>query len=122
MPLQFLLDENLRGPLWRAIQRHNAMGSYALDVIRVGDAPDLPLSTLDPAILLWAEKELRILVSFDKKTMIDHLANHLQSGHHCPGIFAIRRRTTVPEVLSFVVLAAYASEPHEWQDRIEFIG
>jgi hypothetical protein len=26
MPLRFLLDEHLRGPLWQAIQDHNAAG------------------------------------------------------------------------------------------------
>lgn len=37
MPLRFVLDENQRGPLWRAVIRHNQAGSYPLDVVRVGD-------------------------------------------------------------------------------------
>jgi hypothetical protein len=69
-----------------------------------------------------AEQEGRILVSYDKNTLAGHLADHLQTGHHSPGIFTIRRRITLAQVVSFLVLAAYASDPHEWQDRIEFIG
>ena len=31
MALAYLLDEHLRGPLWWAIQRHNARGSDLID-------------------------------------------------------------------------------------------
>jgi hypothetical protein len=93
-----------------------------VDVVRVGDPPDLSLGSLDPAVLAWAEREGRILVSYDKDTLATHLADHLHAGHHSPGVFTIRRRTTLSQVVSFLVLAAHASEPQEWQDRIEFIG
>jgi hypothetical protein len=55
MILGYLLDENLRGILWRAVQRHNALGIFPLDVKRVGDSPDLPLGSLDAELLRWAE-------------------------------------------------------------------
>jgi hypothetical protein len=42
MKLRYVLDEHLRGPLWRAIGRHNSAGVYPLDVLRVGDLADLP--------------------------------------------------------------------------------
>ncbi len=69
--LRFLLDEHLRGPLWSAIVRHNALGGLAIDALRVGDVPDLPLGIDDLSILSWAE---------DVHTMPGHLANHQQSG------------------------------------------
>ena len=43
MVLRYLLDEHLRGPLRRAVQWHNGRGSYPLDVVCVGDFPDLQL-------------------------------------------------------------------------------
>jgi hypothetical protein len=119
--LRYLLDEHLRGPLWRAIAWHNSRGSYPLDVVRVGDFPDLPLGTLDPDLLRWAQREARILVTHDPDTMPGHLADHLHAGEHSPGVFMIRPRSTLPAILSFLVDAAYASEPAEWQDRIHFI-
>jgi len=79
MPLRFVLDEIQRGLLWRAVIRHNQAGVCPLDVVRVGDLPDLPLGSADPDILLWCEREDRILVSFDKATLAGHLANHLQT-------------------------------------------
>jgi hypothetical protein len=48
MALRYVLDENLRGRLWSAFQRHNAAGVDRVDVTRVGDPLDLPLGTADP--------------------------------------------------------------------------
>jgi hypothetical protein len=69
MPLNYVLDEDSRGPLWVAIRQHNARDTDPIDVVRVGDLPAIPLSTPDPVLLAWAEREGRILVSRDKKTM-----------------------------------------------------
>jgi len=121
MTLRYVLDEHLRGPLWRAIQWHNSSGVYPLDVVRVGDPADLPLGTDDPGLLLWAEREQRILVNHDLDTMPTHLADHLAAGRHSPGVFMIRPDSTLPQILSFLRNAAYASDPDEWQDRIQFI-
>src|SRR6266852_8081809 len=117
MALRYVLDEHLRGPLWRAIQWHNSLGVYPLDVVRVGDPADLPLGTGDPAILLWAEREQRILVTQDTDSMPTHLADHLAAGGHSPGVFMVRHHSTLPQILSFLRDAAYASELSEWQDQ-----
>jgi hypothetical protein len=121
MPLAFLLDEHLRGLLWRAIQRHNAGGLELLDAIRVGDAPDLPMGILDPAILLCAERAGRILISRDVSTLHGHLADHLQAGNHSPGIFMVRRRCQLAQVVAFLIEAAYRSDAATWENRIEYI-
>jgi Domain of unknown function (DUF5615) len=115
MPLRYVLDEHLRGPLWRAIQSHNSAGVYPLDVVRVGDPIDLPLGTDDPTLLSWAEREQRILVTFDPDTMPLHLADHLAAGLHSSGVFMIRPRSALPQLVGFLRDAAYASEPAEWQ-------
>jgi Domain of unknown function (DUF5615) len=121
MPLRYVLDENLRGPLWNAIQQHNASGMDPLDAVRVGDPPDLPLRTADPAILLWAEREGRVLVTGDRRSMATHLADHLQAGHHSPGIFLMRRRGTLAQVVFYLVLADRIGDPGDLRDRIEHI-
>lgn len=94
MPLLYVLDEDVRGPLWRHILRYNARGIDPIDVIRVGDFDDLPLGILDPDILLWCEASNRVLISHDRSTTPSHLKNHLAAGHHCPGDDACHRCKT----------------------------
>jgi hypothetical protein len=121
MALAYLLDENQRGVLWRAIQRNNALGDDPLDVTRVGDPFDLPLGTDDAGVLQWAEANDRILISRDSKTLATHLDLHLVAGRHSPGVFLLRHHATVREILSFLQEAAYASTPDEWRDCIEYV-
>ena len=87
----------------------------------LGDLPDLPLGSTDADILRWSEREQRILVTFDKTTLPQHLTTHLQAGNHCPGVFVLRRDSRLSQVVNHLALVAYASEVWEWQDRIEFI-
>ena len=121
MPIRFLLDENLRGPMWDAVQRHNAAGLDPIDVVRVGDPADLPCGTSDPVVLLWAEREGRILESNDRKNMAAHLRAHLQTEHHCPGIFLVRRNSSVAALVFHLVQAAYAGDPGDFLDRVGYI-
>ena len=121
MPLRYLLDEHFRGPLWRAIQQHNAGGAYPIDVSRVGDPADLPLGSLDRDNLLWDEHNGCVVVSFDKATMPGHLATHLQAGHHSPGVYLVRKNTTIPHVVDYLVISAYTTDPALLRDHYEYI-
>jgi len=69
MALRYLFDEHLRGELWRAVGTYNSHAQDPLDVVRVGDPDDLPLSSRDPDILAWAEHAGRVIVSRDRRTM-----------------------------------------------------
>ncbi len=121
MAIAYLLDENLPASLWRAIRRRNITSQNPLDVVRVGEPEDLPLSTDDETILRWIELADRILVTQDKSTMPGHLAHHLASKHHSPGIFMLRLGCSIPTVIEFLELASDASAPDEWRDRIAFV-
>jgi hypothetical protein len=122
MALSYVLDEHLRrGALWQGIQRHNAAGIFLLDVVQVGDPVDLPLGSTDPDILLWAEKENRVVVSRDYNTMRSDLTAHLQAGHHCAGLFIIRPRATIRQIVDYLVVSAYAADPAALRDCYEYI-
>jgi hypothetical protein len=118
--LRYVIDEDLRGLLWRFIIRHNSRGRDVIDVVRVGDFEDLPLGTLDPQILLWCEAHARVLVSHDRSTVPVHLRQHLASGHTCPGVLLVRDVPLI-DVVEFLAAAAHASEPSEWVDRFFYI-
>jgi hypothetical protein len=121
MPVGFVLDENCRGPLWSAIRSHNLRGIDIIDVVRVGDLPDLPLQTPDPDILAWAEQSGRVLLTYDESSMPAHLIAHLQAGCHSPGVFIVRAKIPLPEIVEAIVNVALASDPGEWVDRLEYI-
>ena len=121
MPIGFVLDENCRGPLWTAVRSHNKRGMDTIDVVRVGDLPDLPLQAPDPEILAWAERSGRILLTYDESSMPGHWIAHLQSGRHSPGVFIVRANVSLPEIVEVMVIVAHASKSGEWVDRMEYI-
>ncbi len=121
MALRFVFDENLRGALWNLAARHNQKNELMIDVVRVGDAGVVPLGTKDPELLSWAERAGRVLVSSDRRTMARHLKDHLEAGHHSPGVMTLRPGAPLRVVLEFLVLASYATDPHDWADLNHFV-
>jgi hypothetical protein len=119
--LRFLLDEHLRGVLWLAIQRHNARGGLPIDAVRVGDPPDLPLGSADPTILLWAEREGRILLTQDVNTMPGFLAQHLQAGHHSPGVFMISVGCSIAQLVGHLELVSHAGSPADYENAVTYV-
>ena len=92
-----------------------------MDVVRVGDPADLPCGSLDPDVLTWAERDGRILLTLDRQTIATHVAAHLRSGGHSPGVLLLRGGPAVSQVVAFLVLAAHAGDPADYRDRIEYI-
>jgi hypothetical protein len=95
--------------------------SLPIDAVRVGDPPDLPLGAGDPALLLWAEREGRILLTEDVHTMPGHLAQHLQSGHHSPGIFVVSSGCSIKELVTSLELVAHAGQADDYLDAITYV-
>jgi predicted nuclease of predicted toxin-antitoxin system len=120
MPLTFIIDEHLRGPLLQAIQRHNIGGGPWIDAVQVGDTPTLPLGSKDQEILLWAERNGRIIVSQDYK-LPTHLANHLRAGRNSPGVLLLRTGSQVAAVVETLAVIAHAGDPTDCLDRFLFI-
>lgn len=121
MPLRFVMDEHLRGPLWNLLIRHNGKGNNPIDVVRVGDEDSVSLGTADPLLLAWAWEQDRILITEDKRSMPGHLREHLAAHGHSPGVMVIRQSVPLREIADFLVLAAYATEPAEWADGVHYI-
>ena len=121
MAMAFVLDEHLRGPLWQAILQHNLRGDDPLDVVRVGDTPDLPLGADDQELLVWAERSGRILVTEDRHTMGRHLRDHLSSGRHSPGVLITRAGQRIRTLVECMELIAHAGHPADFADAIIYI-
>jgi len=117
MSINYLLDENLP-PLYK-VQLLRRQPN--LIIWMVGE-PGVPSTgTLDPAILLWCELNNFILVTSNRSSMPIHLAEHLAQEHHIPGIFVLRPRAEIGQVLEDLILIALAGEETEYQNRIVHI-
>lgn len=122
MPLVFLFDENLGSELQGMVIRHNRVQpAYAMNALQVGDGAAPPKGTTDSELLVWCQENNRLLVTWDKRSMPGHLADHLASGRHSPGVFLVRPIVKISELVIFLATVAYASDADEWRDRCVWI-
>jgi hypothetical protein len=71
----------------------------------------------DPDVLEYAASQDRILVSHDTSTMPVHFADRLRSGRMSPGVFLVRQRAAVGEVIEAILLVWSASDRENGRDR-----
>ena len=114
MSLKFLLDENV-APLYQT-QLHQRKPDLVVWI--VGDPGTPPKSTLDPEILCWCEEYNFVLVTNNRKSMPVHLTDHIDEGHHVPGIVILNSDLSIGQILDELILIAEASFEDEYQDQI----
>lgn len=118
MKVRFLLDENLSPRLKVALHRLDE----TIDVLRVGDDGAPALQTADPDILHFLSRSHRILVTDNRSTIPDHLADYYASGGESHwGILWIRPDTSLGEIAANLHLIWQASAAEEWLDRADWI-
>ena len=114
---RYLIDENI-SPKYRT-QLLNYEPS--LTVLVIGDEGAPARSTPDPAILEWCEKNQFNLITNNRKSMPQHLSDHLAAGHHVPGIFTINLEVPMGLIIDQLILIISASDEDEYIDRITYI-
>jgi Domain of unknown function (DUF5615) len=114
MRCRFLLDENMDPEIKNQIR----IKVPGIDIVCIGDPGVPPRSTLDPVILVWIEENNYILVSKNRVSMGDHLADHFAAGRSFPGLFWIPRKWTIGEIIEFLCLAWDLSEMEEYHNRM----
>ena len=117
MKPRFLLDENVE----LVIQRHLRRREPALTILAVGDPGAPPLHALDPDILRWVEIHQYILVTWDRSTMPDHIAEHYNAGGRLPGVLLIRRGSGLGQIIEAIHLIWSLAELEEYQDTVQYI-
>lgn len=90
----------------------------------VGVHPWVPATgTPDSELLLFAERERLLLVTYDQDTMPGHVADHLRGGRHTWGVMIFPRGNflspgTIGQELLTLLLA---SDADEWIDKIDYL-
>ncbi len=81
-------------------------------------APESGLDGLaDNEVLARAAEAGRILVTLDKQTMPTQFGEFLATGRTSAGVFLVRRRAPILDVIEDLLLIWAASEAEEWENR-----
>ncbi len=111
---QYLIDENTTPALADQLRRRQP----ALEVVCVGDEGAPPKGTLDPEILQWIETHGFTLVTRNRKSMPEHLHQHLVIGQHIPGILTLRPKASLGEVIEDLLMIGELADADEYQDHL----
>jgi Domain of unknown function (DUF5615) len=115
--VRFLIDESVRLSVVAALRRIEPL----IDVIRVGQSEGPSFGTSDAELLCYCEETRRLLVSSDRGTFPDHVADHLAVGRHSWGVLLIVPGCTYRELLDELLVIWSASEAEEWQDTLHYL-
>jgi hypothetical protein len=92
-----------------------------MDVLAVGDDIAPSTGTPDPDLLRWIEENGYILVSRNRRTLPQHLKEHLQAGRHVPGIFLLRRQYPLGQILEDLLLLWESGYPEDFEDQVMYL-
>ena len=110
--IRYLADASLHDAIVKGCRRREP----AIDFLSAHEASLEGVS--DPDVLEFAAREARILVTSDVRTMPRHFGEFLASNAFSPGVFLVKQRAPVADVIDELVLVWAASEAEEWRNRI----
>lgn len=113
--LRLLSDENFNGDIIRGLLLRNPH----LDLLRVQDVGLLEAD--DPAVLIWAAENNRILLTQDRATMPDFAYERILAGQKMPGIFVINDSTPIRNSIDELLLLNECSQQEEWLDLVLYL-
>ena len=113
--LRLAADENFNYDIVRGLLRRKP----DLDIVRIQDAG---LSGADDlALLEWAAREGRILLTHDVSTMTHFAYERIRAGKPVPGIFAVSRDLPPGSVIEDILLLAEYSLDAEWEGQVRYL-
>jgi hypothetical protein len=113
--LKFVADENFNNDIVRGLLRRNPN----LNIVRVQDAG---LSgAKDPAVLDWAAREGRVVLTHDVSTLTHFAYQRVDAGLPMPGICEVSRKVPLGVAIEDILLLAELSLPGEWEGRVIYL-
>ena len=110
--VQFLTDENFEFVIVQGLRLRRPR----IDILTAAQAGILGFP--DTAVLTYAAKYDRILITHDKRTMPNHFAAFLAEGNDSPGIMLISRKLPIGQAIEELLLVWEASSREEWRNLI----
>jgi hypothetical protein len=90
-----------------------------LDVLRIQDAGLYGAD--DPAVLEWAAKEDRVLLTHDVSTITKHAYERVQNGLPMPGVFEVNYATPIGIIIEDILIVAECSLDGEWEGQVRYL-
>ena len=113
--IRFLSDEDFNGRIVRGL----FLRKGDLNLIRV---QDVGLRGADDDVVLeWAEKNGRVLLTHDARTMPSHVRNRLEIGSCLPGVLIVDDLASIGDCIEDILLVAECSSEGEWENQIVYL-
>jgi hypothetical protein len=113
--IRFQADADLHFGLVKAVR----LREPAIDFASASDSKLAGLS--DPEVLEIAAQQGRILVTHDRRTMVDHFRARLLEGLSSPGVFLVNQSAGIGEVAEAIITVWVASESVEWVNQLRYL-
>ena len=110
--IRFLADASLHGGIVTGCLRREP----AIDFLSAHEATLQGVP--DPEVLAFATRQNRILVTSDLRTMPRHFGDFLEANGQCSGVFLVKQRAPLADVIDALVLIWSASNADEWKNRV----
>ena len=115
MSIRFQADNDLKFGIVKALRNSEPSIDFA-------SAQDANLDNLsDPEVLDRAASEGRILVSHDRRTMLDHFRAHLALGKSSPGVLIVSQGVPIGQVVESLIYIWALSDPLELCDQAHYL-
>jgi hypothetical protein len=113
--IRFQADADLRHSIVKAVRiREPAIEFASAADNNLGGVPD-------SEVLEIAANQGRILITHDRRTMVDHFRIRLDEGKSSPGVFLVSQSAPIGEVVEAIVTVWAASESWEWENQLRYL-
>ena len=75
----------------------------------------------DPAVLEWAAREDRVLLTHDVATMTRYAYEQVRAGKPMPGVFEVGRTVPIGLAIEEILLIARYSLKGEWEGQVRYL-
>ena len=113
--LPLAADENFNNDIVRGLLRRDP----SVDIVRIQEAGLSGAS--DEAVLEWAAREGRVLLTHDVSTLTRFAYNRVITHQRMPGVFEVSRGVPVGKAIVDILLLAQLSLPGEWEGQIGYL-
>lgn len=111
MSLRFQADNDLKFSIVKGVRQREPAIDFA-------SAREAGLDSVgDPELLERAERDNRVLVSHDRRTMLNHFRSRLAAGKHSAGLLVVSQGAPIGLVVEAIILLWAVADPIELRDQ-----